>query len=118
MEKYDHEICNKVEITEKIKIQCAGCIDKIVAKCTCSERVVKKSVCLQCKEINDKMKSLYSKLDQTLFEISQDMKKFKECDDTINSLFLISDLLRHGNRILLEKQVNDATETNHSSFLG
>jgi hypothetical protein len=69
------------------------------------------------------MKSLYSKLDQTLFEISQDMKKFKECDDTINSLFLISDLLRHGNRILLQKQVNETnnlneSSENHSSFLG
>ena len=46
MEKYDHAICNKVEITEKIKIQCASCIDKVVAKCSCFERVVKKNVCL------------------------------------------------------------------------
>ena len=61
------------------------------------------------------MKALHSKLDQTLFDISQDMKKFKECDDTINSLFLISDLLRHGNRILLQKQINDTTEINDTT---
>lgn len=100
-----HDVCEKEEIFESTFIECKSCIDNVIDHhCLCAHVSIKKYVCVKCYEIENKINSLKDEADETLYNLSYNIKNYSNCDDAIKKLGDISIALRQYNRMLLEKQ--------------
>jgi hypothetical protein len=110
-----HHICEKEEITETVIIKCHNCINNINGficcksgesysyDCSCKHKSITTLVCRNCESLKDLIANLKDELDELLYWLSVDIKKYYDCNNRIGRIEEISKLLREYNSILLEK---------------
>lgn len=103
--EYYHDECEFQEITETICIECEYCIDKhkTARCCKCFGRRITKMTCIKCRELEKLKQKLIDESDDILYNLSYDIKNYRDCEERINRLHGLSKLLRKINSVLLEK---------------
>ena len=114
---YYHDECEFQEITETICIECEDCIDKhknaqcckpsgftdYQIECKCFGRRITKMTCIKCRELEKLKQKLIDESDDILYNLSYDIKNYRDCEEQINRLHGLSKSLRKINSVLLEK---------------
>ena len=98
------------EITEHIFVECENCIDKIkdqrmggIYNCECTGKTHTVKKCTKCTQIKKNIYELENELDEIMYHLNYDIKHYDDCCDRIARIHIISNNLRHYNRLLLEK---------------
>ena len=113
-----HPICEKEEITESIFVECYNCINNIREtrcskstgsinyhrECKCYDKITIHIVCKKCELITDLLVNLNDELDDLIYNLSYDIKKYKDCKDKINRIHEISKLMREYKSMIIHKQ--------------
>jgi len=114
---YYHDECEFQEITETICVECEYCIDKPKTarccktsgftdyqnECKCFGKRVTKMTCIKCRELEKLKQKLIDESDDILYNLSYDIKNYRDCEEQINRLHGLSKSLRKINSVLLEK---------------
>lgn len=98
-------LCDKEILTSLIAIQCKNCINYSTEDCDCKDTTIKYEVCNKCSQLRDKIDILNSELDNIAYNMINEIKKFMNCEDTLERINEISIELRNLNRMLLENIV-------------
>lgn len=115
MTMYDHTDCEYEEIQETIHIECKDCIENIrqprcckttgftdyEIDCKCFDKIITKKVCRKCEDIKEQMDILNNELDEILYFISYEIRRYNDSIHLISRLGDISTKLRLYNNMLL-----------------
>jgi len=113
-----HSICVKEEVTESMFIECYNCIHKIKeamcckssgsisyhTDCKCYEKTITHIICKKCELIRNLLIDLNEELDNLIYNVSYDIKKYIDCKDKINRIHEISKLMREYKSMIIHKQ--------------
>jgi len=99
--------CVKTTVEKTITIECDECIDGYnrhprEGDCPCSDKTVNILVCEKCNSNRNKIQQLNIDLDDVLYNLSLEIREYKDVTDILFRVKQISNQLRDYNRILLE----------------
>ena len=101
--------CEKTTTVERtLTIECDACIDGYKQNirepdCRCIiDKIVSVHVCNKCYSVRKKIQDLNSELDDELYNLSLNIRGYRDIKDGISRVEHISNQLRQYNRILLE----------------
>lgn len=107
----EHDLCTLDENEESIYIECKSCIMNTMCEylgtthhCGCGEKILYKIHCKKCYELENKINGLRDALDKSMFDLSYNIKNYSNCDEEIEHLRQISQMLRLCNRALQRAQ--------------
>lgn len=101
----EHDICSLDQTEESFYIECKSCImNDVLMDCSCVEKIIHRNYCAKCDEIENKINGLREEVDKTMYHLSYNIKNYANCDEEIDRLRQISQMLRLCNRLLQSAQ--------------